>query len=85
VNSRPLRHRTERWRSRPTRLIVSRDVSDRPAPVRVTVSVTDFATSVTESFSILPGTAVRTTLTGYISTNSGPRVLAVPVEIRAHL
>jgi hypothetical protein len=52
---------------------------------RVTVSVTDFATRISESFVIMPGFKVRTTLTGYIESGGYPRVLSVPVEIRADL
>ena len=47
------------------------------------MSVTDFATNVTESFLIMPGQAYRVLLTGFIETGGGPRVLKVPLEIRA--
>lgn len=54
--------------------------------VVVTVELTDFATGISGSFLIMPGTAQATTLTGIIYGGGGdlPRVLKVPLKIRAH-
>lgn len=84
MTSRPLLHRLARGRRGSARSIVSRNVSDRSG-IRVQVSVTDFATSITQSFLILPGQFVRAELTGWVETGNGPRVLRVPLTIRAQL
>lgn len=65
----------------------SRIVPSRPtmARVQITVTVTDFATRVDQSFLILPDHAVNVILTGYTDTGGLPRVFKVPVRIQARL
>lgn len=62
-----------------------RQQTETPAPASITVKIElkDFATGVTQTFAIPPGSTVTTTLTGWIEGGGQPRVLKVPVTIRA--
>lgn len=57
----------------------------RARPVQVSIQLTDFATSNTQSFLIMNGDTLKVTLTGY-TLQPGPevRVLHVPLTIRVN-
>ena len=81
--SRSLWHRIDRRGTVRSRPGPSRAVPDRSALVRVALE--DFTTGITQSFLIKPGETAQVTLTGYVNTDHGPRVLVVPLKLRAAL
>lgn len=78
TESRSLRRRHARRRSPAAEPV--------PTSVKVMVQMTDFATRITQSFLIMPGSTVAANLTGYIETTDGlPRAIVVPLSIRADI
>jgi hypothetical protein len=84
--TRSRRHRLATRTDRPVRLMREQDVLSRAGMVKVQVTVRDFATRVDQTFLILPDRAAVAMLTAYSEIPGQlPRVLKVPVEIRARL
>lgn len=73
MTSRSVRHRLgRRWAS-------------APAVGAVVVELRDFATGISQSFLIMPGSEHRVELTGMIQGASMPRVIRVPLTVKAHV